>query len=146
MLGLTGSGKSTFISCYCGANLTFTKKHGKYRIENDDENKFPKIGNTNLSCTTIPSLYTSPEGTVFYDPPGFLDTRGITQEIINAYCNAKMFRLGSKAKIIIVVEVSSLLSARGGAFVDVALRLRELFANEFIQVINSCFLLVSKVN
>lgn len=75
-----------------------------------------------------------------------MDTRGITQEIINAYCNAKMFRLGSKAKIIIVVEVSSLLSARGGAFVDVALRLRELFANDFFQVVNSCFLLVSKVN
>lgn len=127
MLGLTGSGKSTFISYSCGAKPTYTIKNGRYLIENNDENSFPKIGNTHISCTTIPRLYTSPEGTVFYDPPGFLDTRGNTQEIINAYCNAKMFRLGSKAKIIIVVEASSLLSARGRAFVDGTLRLRELF-------------------
>ena len=57
-----------------------------------------------------------------------------------------MFKVGSKVKIIIVVEISSLLAARGGTFVDVTLRLRELFQNDFEQIVHSCFLVVSKVH
>ncbi len=64
--------------------------------------KCPKIGNTNESCTVIPSIYEL-EGMTFYDPPGFLDTKGVTQEILNSYSNAKMFGRGSKAKIIMMV-------------------------------------------
>lgn len=83
---------------------------------------------------------------VLYDPPGFLDTKGARQEILNSYCNAKMFRVGTKAKIIILVELSSLMSGRGGAFADVAVRLRQLFGRDFRHVIEACVLVVSKVN
>ena len=82
----------------------------------------------------------------FYDPPGFLDTKGVKQEILNSYSNAKMFCRGSKAKIIMMVEIGSVMSARGGPLVDIAKRLRELFKNDFRQIINSCGLIVSKVN
>ena len=61
---------------------------------------------------------------ILYDPPGFFDTKGVHQEILNSYCNAKMFKVGIKAKIVIMVEISTLQSARGGAFVNVTKRLR----------------------
>jgi hypothetical protein len=38
------------------------------------------------------------------------------------------------------------MSVRGGPLVDIAKRLRELFRNDFRQLINSCGLIVSKVN
>lgn len=83
---------------------------------------------------------------VLYDPPGFLDTKGVKQEILNSYANAKMFRKGSKAKIIMMVETGSLYSGRGGPLVDLTKRLRELFQNDFRQIINSCGLIISKIN
>jgi hypothetical protein len=55
-----------------------------------------------------------------------------------------MFRIGSAAKIVIMVEMSSLLSARGGAFVDVALRLRALFQEDFRMIVGSCLLVITK--
>ena len=57
-----------------------------------------------------------------------------------------MFKIGSRAKILIMVEVSSIFSARGEAFVKIARKLKELFQNDFAQIINSCLLVVSKVN
>ena len=49
-----------------------------------------------------------------------MDTKGVHQQILNSYSNARMFKVGSKARIIIVVEYFSLMQARGGAFVEVA--------------------------
>lgn len=83
------------------------------------------IGNTNESCTVIPSIYESKDKDfIFYDPPGFLDTKGAKQEILNSFANAKMFKKGSKAKIILVVEQGSIYSARGGPLVGMAHILR----------------------
>jgi len=81
-----------------------------------------------------------------YDPPGFLDTKGVKQEILNSYANAKMFCRGSDAKIIMMVEIGTVIAGRGGPLVDIAKRLRELFQNDFRQIINSCGLIISKVN
>jgi hypothetical protein len=58
------------------------------------------------------------------DAPGFLGTTGPIQQILDAYCNAKMFRVGKKAKIIIIVEVFTLYSARAGGLIDLAVKLQ----------------------
>ena len=57
-----------------------------------------------------------------------------------------MFKVGSKARIIVVVEYSSLIQARGGCFVEVANMLRDLFKDDFSHFINSCLLVITKVN
>jgi hypothetical protein len=57
-----------------------------------------------------------------------------------------MFRKGNNARIILMVEFSSLQSARGGALVEAAKRLYQLFSNDFQKIIYSCILMVSKVN
>ena len=75
-----------------------------------------------------------------------MDTKGVHQQILNSYCNARMFKVGSKARIIIVVEYFSLMHARGGAFVEVASMLRDLFKDDFSHVLNSCLLVITKVH
>ena len=57
-----------------------------------------------------------------------------------------MFKVGSQAKIIIVIEQSSLMSTKGRAVVDVAVQLFKLFENEYDRVINSCMLVVTKID
>lgn len=54
----------------------------------------------------------------------FLEAYGVDNEILNSYSNAKMFQRGNKAKIILVVELATLQSARGGDLPRVAKRLK----------------------
>jgi len=83
---------------------------------------------------------------VLNDSPGFCATTGEIQQILDAYCNAKMFEIGRKARIIIVVEYSTLTSQRGGGLFDISSKLRELFGRYFKDIINSCMLVVTKVD
>ena len=56
-----------------------------------------------------------------------------------------MFKVGSKARVVIVVEHPTLMSARGGGFVEVAMKLRQLFKEDFKDIIYSCLLVVTKL-
>lgn len=56
ILGLTGSGKSSFVCYMLGAQMTFTRQNGVWMLTHVDP-KCPKIGNSNESCTVIPSIY-----------------------------------------------------------------------------------------
>ena len=128
-----------------GAELKWEKKKGKYHLDNGGDEKFPKIGNTPTSCTDIPSIYCG-NRFCFVDPAGFMDTKGPTQETINSFANAKMFVRGAKTRIILVIEQSTLYSARGGNLVDVAVRLHELFPVDFNNLVHSCMILITKAN
>lgn len=57
-----------------------------------------------------------------------------------------MFRVGSKIRIVIMIEMESLTASRGGGLVEIATQLHKLFGKEFKNVINSCLLIVSKTN
>lgn len=81
-----------------------------------------------------------------YHIPGFFDTKDIKHEILKSYSNAKMVCRGTKAKIIIMVEIGSLMTSRGRSIADIAKRLRQFCKNDFGQIINSCGLIVSKIN
>ena len=147
LLGLTGSGKSTFTNYILGANLAYKKgKRANWEIVNEEPGEnYPEIGNTTTSCTVTPSTFMI-EGMCIVDPAGFLDTKGVIQEIINSYANAKMFPKYGRVKLLIVIEQSSLFSAKGGGLVDVAVRLRELFPRDFSNLVHSIMIVVSKVN
>ena len=80
------------------------------------------------------------------DAPGFLATTGVIQEILDSYCNAKMFKVGSRAKIIIVVEWFTLYSGRGGVIIDLAAKLQQLFGDYFNEIITSCIMVVTKID
>ena len=116
-LGITGSGKSTSINYFLSENvLQHSKKAGKFTILSSNQ-KHPKIGHTNISCTVIPELFQDNNPNVVHvDPPGFLDTNGPNQETINSYSNAKMFQRGTQTKIVIVIEHGTLQSGKGSNF------------------------------
>ena len=120
VMGVTGGGKSTWISHQNGAKLIGEKEDATYVIENEDQNDeiHPDIGNNNSSCTSKPKLCGQ-----YIDSPGFEDSNGSIVEIINSYSNARMFRKGKKVKLIFVVEFASLLSGRGKDLTDAADRL-----------------------
>ena len=149
MLGLTGSGKSTLINYLLGAKskIKVVKKKGEFHMTNDDEVNFPVIGNGLSSCTDIPSSYAGLRGDVDYiDPAGFMDTKGDLQEIINGYANARMFKRGTRTKIVLTIEISTLLSGRGGNLPAIAKRLLDLFPRDYTTLINSIMIMVSKAN
>lgn len=95
----------------------------------------------------MPSVFNTKEkDMVIVDPAGFNDTKGLAQEIINSYANAKMFKRGGKTKVILVIDISSLLSSRGGVFTNLMKRLMELFPQDFKSMVNSIMLVVSKTD
>ena len=108
---MTGAGKSSLSCLLLGAelekDLTWEKDGKKYKFHHNNH-MYPKIGNTNESCTFVPSVTKMDKNNNLYDPAGFLDTKGVLQEILNSFCNSKMFQTGSKVKIVIVLEESSL--------------------------------------
>ena len=100
---MTGAGKST-LTCYlCGAAIKYEQDGFEYSLRHTNE-KLPLIGNDPQSCTTIPGFFkTTDNNMTIYDPPGFNATTGVYQEILDSYCNAKMFKVGNKAKIIVMI-------------------------------------------
>jgi hypothetical protein len=52
-----------------------------------------------------------------------MDTKGDTQEMVNSYANTKVFLEGKSYKMVIVVEIGSLFSARGGSLAPLIQRL-----------------------
>jgi hypothetical protein len=85
----------------------------------------------------MPNIFN--DGEEYYlDLAGFMDTKGEAQEIINAYVNSKMFRRGSKTRILLVVEEGTLRATRGQNLVGLTARIQNLFPANFSDVIN-CF-------
>lgn len=120
--GLTGSGKSALICYLCKGELMVNRRMGRFIITHNND-RLPVIGNRMESETKTLNLFTTPDSMVLYDPPGFASTEGGFQEILDSYSNAKMFKIGSKVRIVIVVDCHTVLAGRGGGFVEVARRL-----------------------
>lgn len=49
------------------------------------------IGHTTVSETAIPSEWTDRDGAVYWDCPGFNDTKGVEQDISNGYSIKTLF-------------------------------------------------------
>ena len=148
MLGATGEGKSTLISYLCRKNSGDIKTNFngfKWKIEHSGD-YLPEIGNRNISCTSIPDIFQSKDGLVFLDPPGFFDTNGVTNEILNAFCISKMFKVNNNVRMLILVDVASLKAGRGGQFVKAIKRIHALFPHEYRTITKSCMFVLTKVD
>ncbi len=143
--GYTGSGKSSLICYELGACMSFHKEAGRFLLKHEFNPKLPIIGTNLSSCTEIPKFYK--KGNIIHaDLPGNMDTKGDTQEIANAYANTKVFVSGKSYKMVIVVELGSLFSARGGQLASLIQRLEGFFENDFLSMADSSCIVASKVN
>lgn len=93
----------------------------------DESLKRPKVGNLNSSCTECASLYFDEKKNPFFDCAGYFDTKGVNQEVINGIANSKIFEKGRKIKLILVIDFSSLMEAKGRFVYDFIQLLKRQF-------------------
>jgi len=136
--GDTGSGKSTLINYLAGEELIAFKPANSRALKIKTANSTPKavIGHTQTSETLIPGKIKNDSGTLIYwDCPGFDDSRGAAVDISNSFCINKLFS-SKNLKVLVVVDETALTGPkRGKTFKDLVFRLSELFEdkNELIK-------------
>ena len=113
VLGVTGSGKSTLVHSLAGKEL-ISDKEFELDVKGKDYLPGLKIGHGVDSATTIPrSWYDQSNNLVYWDCPGFMDSRGEGQEIVNAFSIDQIFTKPSRIKIILAIQENELEGERG---------------------------------
>lgn len=150
-MGDTGSGKSTLVN-YLSGNKLIAKKKERGGLENNKividtiNNNNVKINHTTVSETTVPNKwFDNNNNLVYWDCPGFGDTKGPIQDIANAFYIKKLFDSSNKLKLVIVVELGSLKNNKAKSFVNLVNTLSNLFVN-VTDYKNGLFMVVTKTN
>jgi hypothetical protein len=124
LIGPSGDGKSTLLNYIGGAQQVAIDDDGRYKIENVKPLPGIITGHGLESETKLPCRYKN-----FYDCPGFGDTRGPIQEILNIFSIHKLTERSQKIKVIITISEYSIRQGRGEIFVKTVKNLGETFQN-----------------
>lgn len=112
MIGMTDSGKTTlsaFLSSVILKAVEDKQTPGKFSYIYENKNETRKIGESSTESETMyPNQFICKDGSVFWDCPGFLDSRGEEIQIIQAYHINSISRLSKQIRFILVVDVRSL--------------------------------------
>jgi len=152
VMGITGSGKSTTINYLLGHKIVERRGIG-YDVDigniiGEHSSQVAEIGNDNYkSATLYAQCYSNNRSSAVYcDCPGFLDSRGIEEQIvveISRELAVKMCK--SVAGIIMVIDYSSIISSRGQAFKQLCTILNELFI-DINKINDSIIFIITKTN
>lgn len=107
ILGNTGTGKSTLTSLLTGAELKSEEiMAGQFRIV--DESGLISGESTTTSKTIVPELMIEKEnGIIYYDCPGFNDSRGAVNDMSVTYLIQKLIKYAKQLKLVFTVSYSS---------------------------------------
>lgn len=134
MLGNTGAGKSTLTSLITDVELFSIaigdEDSGEFIIIDKDE-KISGISTTQ-SKTIVPDLMIE-NGNVFYDCPGFTDSRGVTHDISVTYLIQKVIRHAESVKLVFTISYSSVKNGAGDR-------------NDFMELVKHAINLVKNVD
>lgn len=110
-LGDTGTGKSALISLLTGDDLESVETYdGSETFRIIDKLGRVSQNSTILSKTLFPELIPDKESdVVYFDCPGFEDTRGIKYEITTAYLIRKLLESANSVKFVFVIAQNSVL-------------------------------------
>ncbi|RTK95857.1 MAG: ATP-binding cassette domain-containing protein [Neisseriaceae bacterium] len=114
LVGPTGSGKSTLLNMLAGSSFT-CKKNNCDEWEIDANPQVATIGHT-LSETFVPNYWKDHLGNIFYDCPGFEDTRGEDYDIAKSYFLKTIGDHAQSMKVLLVGDIHTLSAMRGGSF------------------------------
>jgi hypothetical protein len=144
VLGVTGAGKSTVLHALAGKKLMVKKGESKIEIHVPEDQKLGElsVGHMYRSETTLPVSWQEERGLFYWDCPGFMDTRGAAQDIINAFAVDSLFSPPTRIKTLLIMQESEITSRGGGAF-DRFHKLAQLLTN-FDQLKQSLSLVVTK--
>lgn len=144
LMGITGSGKSCIACALSKKDLTVCIGKGR-RVELQGEG----VQSGCKSVTREPSITPDNETKMIYcDCPGFEDTEGFLQEIINSFVMDCLFEKKEKSqrikfKIMLVASAQEIDAQRGKAILQSILRLEEMFTNHD-QLRNGIGLIITK--
>ena len=145
--GNTGSGKSTLINYFSDRTLVVKKSpffSTAYLLECD--NAIASISHKAVSETTYPGRYECGDS-IYWDCPGFEETRGISREIANAYGIKRIKEKADKFSVLGVVEESAFFAQRGGSFRRFISKLSTVFSGiDTESLSNATTLCVNKVD
>jgi energy-coupling factor transporter ATP-binding protein EcfA2 len=147
VIGKTGAGKSTLV------NYLTNPENLEVVLNKEPENEYdegtlvidvigpkkansPKIGHNKDSETTIPNKWQSKDGELIYwDPPGFGNTKGPEQEIPDAFYIKKIFDIAKQIKLMLTITYSDLENSRANDIKELADTLGNLFNKDEIKKI-----------
>ncbi|WP_010301687.1 hypothetical protein [Candidatus Odyssella thessalonicensis] len=139
-IGNTGDGKSTLINFLAGKELKPTRSaRGGWLVDVIDPIPGMEPGHTHASQTATPRYWYDPDKRrVYYDCPGFRDTRVPENDIRNAYAINKLFQTFSPVKILLVTAENS-FAGRAEPVQNTIKAMTEFFKKD----INRCDLLLT---
>lgn len=126
-LGNTGAGKSTLINYLSDKKL---KVNDLDDIILDDPNDplAMAIGGGSVSETFLPA-FAQVNGLLFYDLPGFKDTRGTAKSLVNACFIKHIIENARTAKLVFVAGMDQITSDRGSSFKVLLSQVKQLIPN-----------------
>ncbi|MDR2781410.1 MAG: hypothetical protein LBB21_03055 [Holosporaceae bacterium] len=123
LVGSTGSGKSTLVHLLADIPLIVRKDSMSGGLCLVPEKELFAVAPGPDSVTTTPGFWSDRKGVVYCDCPGFDDSRGSDQEIINAFATDQLLTELSRVKILLVTAVSEIMAGRGHMFKEQLRRL-----------------------
>lgn len=149
VVGNTGSGKSTLVHYVAGddSNLISIEPDGddaEYIVYDGLDPEIGEIVSTTKSRTLVPEMVIDKEGKVWYDCPGFADTRNRTVEIASAYLMKSVIENASNIKIVLVVNYGSVTKSYDRSDLDRLLTHATQLVKNIDRYKNSVSLVVSK--
>lgn len=140
VLGLTGSGKSTFINYMTGMKFKYGSTTAWSNVK-CIEDESAEVGHTHSSCTTKPEMIFH-GGLTFCDCPGFCDNRGIDSDIANIISISHAAKICQNIRgIILCVEYDAFRALRGSLISETIQRVQH-FLGQNMKL--NVFLLITK--
>lgn len=127
IIGLTGCGKSSITGCLANKRIIVKEGLGKKAVLEG-----PGIISGLQSGTKEPSLVEDLNSNILYcDCPGFDDTNGFKQEVINSFIINYLFEVSKNTniKILIVISASEFEAYRGQGITKIFERISKMFPN-----------------
>jgi GTPase SAR1 family protein len=134
-LGKTGAGKSTLINYLSNKELQ-VGQYGNIVLKNPMDSSAMSIGVGGDSETFLPKFIQS-NGLLFYDLPGFGDTRGTALSLVNACFIKNIIENAATARLVFVAGQDEMTAERGKSFKELTIITRGLVPNEIIEEFSS---------
>ena len=149
-IGASRSGKSSLMNWAIGNNLV-GKRDADFRrinLEKGDDSPGPKIGIGATAETTIPTRWNSKRflHEVLWDLPGFVDNRGVIQDITNAYYVVELFANIKSAKIVIVIDINDIIASNINPVLSLLRSLEDIFGVSMNKCFDSIAVIFTKVS
>lgn len=126
VIGPSGSGKSTLLNYLAERPLV---ADDEYRLDTSAPLSGSEIGHSVRSITTLPSV-TNLREILYWDCPGFGDTRGPAQDIVNACAIRQLF--SGRVKVVLTASETT-LADRGKEFLGLLSAMTKILPVDLLQ-------------